>query len=103
LKVAADLLRRYPPPDVTQDELVRLIESIEAPWGIRIEKQIKDSYELLTGTDASTAIAQAIKRLGLEPFKAPEPLPPIAPDEVKLVCWMQVTITPSATTQETEV
>jgi hypothetical protein len=51
LKAAADLLRRYPPPEVTQDELVRLIESVEAPWGIRIEKQIRDSYGSLTGTD----------------------------------------------------
>jgi hypothetical protein len=91
LKAAADQLRKYPPPDVTQDELVRLIESIEAPWGIRIEKQVKDSYESLTGSEASAALAQGIKRLGLEPFKVPEPLPPIPPDEVKLVCWMQVT------------
>jgi hypothetical protein len=90
LKAAADQLRKYPPPDVTQDDLVRLIESIEAPWGIRIEKQVKDSYESLTGSEASAALAQAIKRLGLEPFKVPEPLPPIVPDEVKLVCWMQV-------------
>jgi hypothetical protein len=91
LKAAADQLRKYPPPNVTQDELVRLIKSVEAPWGIRIEKQIRDAHESLSGTEASTAIAQAIKRLGLEPFKAPEPLPPIVPDEVKLVCWMQVT------------
>ena len=69
---------------------MRLIESVEAPWGIRIEKQIRDSYQSLTGTDASTAIAKAIKRLGLEPFKPPEPLAPITPEEVKLVCWMQV-------------
>ena len=91
LKAAADQLRKNPPPNVTQDELVRLIESVEAPWGIRIEKQIRDSYESLTGAEASAAIAEAIKRLGLEPFKAPEPLPPITPDEVNLVCWMQVT------------
>ena len=90
MKAAAEQLRKYPPPGVEQAELVRLIESVEAPWGMRIEQQIKDCCESLAGVDASTALAQEIKRLGLEPFKAPEPLPPITPDEVKLVCWMQV-------------
>lgn len=28
--------------------------------------------------------------MGLQPFEAPDPLPPIEEDEVKLVCWMAI-------------
>ena len=90
LKAAANQLRQYPPPGVSHDEINRLIESVEAPWGIRIEKQIRDAHESAKGVEASVAIRDAIKRLGLEPFKVPEPLPPIQADEVRLVCWMEV-------------
>ena len=38
----------------------------------------------------SRALVEESERIGLEPFHAPEPLPPIAPDEVRLVCWMGV-------------
>ena len=42
LKAAADQLRKYPAPGVEQADLVRLIESVEAPWGMRIEQQIRE-------------------------------------------------------------
>ena len=90
LKAAADHLRKYPPPDLNQDEINALIESIEAPWGTRIEKQIREAAEPANGTETSRAIAEAVKRLGLEPFRAPEPLPPIEESEVRLVCWMSI-------------
>jgi hypothetical protein len=90
LLAAADHLRKYPPQNVLQDDLNRLIESIEAPWGIRIEKQIRDAHDSGTGVDASAAIAETVKRLGLEPFKAPDPLPPIDLEDVRLVCWLEV-------------
>ena len=96
LKMAAEHLRKYPPQGIVQEELNSLIESVEAPWGIRIEKQIKDAYESATGADAAKAIAECVKRLGLEPFKAPDPLPPIELEDVRLVCWMEMT-TASAT------
>lgn len=75
---------------MTQDELDRLIESIEAPWGVRIEKQIREAMASASGVQASAAIAETVRRLGLEPFRAPEPLPPIQKDEIRLICWMAV-------------
>ena len=33
LRAAADRLRKYPPPGMVQEELDRLTEAIEAPWG----------------------------------------------------------------------
>lgn len=88
LKDAADQLRRFPPPGVVQDELDRLIDALEAPWGLRIEKAIRDARGDKSGAAASTAIADAIRALGLQPYSPPEPLPPIDEKEVLLVCWM---------------
>ena len=90
LKAAADHLRKYPPPDLNQDEINALIESLEAPWGTRIEKQIREATEPANAAETSKAIVEAVKRLGLEPFRAPEPLPPIEESEVRLVCWMSI-------------
>ena len=90
LKATADHLRKFPPRSVTQDELDQLIDSIEAPWGVRIERQIREAMESASGNDASDAITTTIKVLGLQPYRAPEPLPPIEEDEIQLVCWMGV-------------
>jgi hypothetical protein len=91
LKAAAEKLRKYPPTGILQDDLNRVIESIEAPWGNRIEKQIREATESAEGESSSQAIVQTVKRLGLEPFKPPQPLPPIEIGDVRLVCWMTIT------------
>jgi hypothetical protein len=75
---------------MTQDDVDRLIESVEAPWGIRYEKPIREAMESASDSAASTAIAETVRRLGLEPFQAPEPLPPIEEEDVRLICWMAV-------------
>jgi hypothetical protein len=90
LRAAANHLRKFPPPGITQDELVSLVESLEAPWGVRIEKVIREAMEGLTGNAASAVIAEKIKLLGLQPYRAPEPLPPIEEDEINLICWLAV-------------
>ena len=43
MRDAADLLRRHPPSDVPQTEIERLIEAIEAPYGARIQKMIREA------------------------------------------------------------
>jgi len=90
LRAAADCLRATPPPGMPLEDLNRLIESVEAPWGVRIEKQIKDAIGALRGAEASQAIAEVVRRLGLEPFRPPDPLPPIELEDIRLVCWLQV-------------
>ena len=42
---AADHLRKYPPSDVRQNELDLLVEAIEAPWGLRHERAIKEVFD----------------------------------------------------------
>jgi hypothetical protein len=91
MKAAAEHIRKYPPAHLTQEQIDRLIECIEAPWGVRIERQIRDCLEDSKRVEASIAIAAKVKELGLEPFKPAAPLPPIEEDEVRLVCWLAVT------------
>ncbi len=93
LRVAAAHLRRYPQAGMTQEALRALIEAVEAPpWGVRIERQIR---EAMVGDDpaaVSSSLATKIRDLGLQPFRAPDPLPPITEDEVFLVCWMAIDV-----------
>jgi len=90
LRAAADNIRKFPPPGVSQERLVYLLESLEAPWGARIERAIREAMEGLTGSAASASVTEKVKLLGLQPYRAPDPLPPIETDEIVLVCWMAV-------------
>lgn len=38
----------------------------------------------------SLAVLLEVERLGLEPFQAQQPLPPITRDDVHLICWMAI-------------
>lgn len=51
--------------------------------------------------ETSRALIEKITDLGLQPYEAPDPLDPIAEEEVKLVCWMAVT-EPADTTDDVE-
>ncbi len=90
LKKAADHLRKNPPPGLTQTEIDRVIESIEAPWGARIERVLRECIEQHTGVAASLELAKKVKELGLEPFRPAPPNPPIDEFEVRLICWIAV-------------
>lgn len=89
---AANHLRRYPPAGVVQGELDRLLDSLEAPWGRRIERQFREilDVEVEDPLAVSQQIVNKVRELGLQPFVAPEPLPVIEEDEVQLICWMAV-------------
>jgi hypothetical protein len=89
---AAEHLRKYPPTEIRQNELDLLVESIEAPWGIRYERAIKEVFnpEADDPYVASAVLVEKVRELGLQPFVQPEPLPPIQPDDVVLICWMGV-------------
>ena len=88
----ANHLIKFPPTGIVQEEVDRLVESVEAPWGVRYERQIREAMESAGGAAASTAIAETVRRLGLEPFKAPDPLPPIEEQDIRLICWMAVDV-----------
>ena len=87
-----DHLRDHCPDELTQDEIQEAIEAVEAPYGRRYERELRDIYETesLGPIEKSRQLVDKIDELGLQPYEAPDPLPPIMKDEVKLVCWMIV-------------
>lgn len=89
---AAEHLRKHPPAGVSQNELDMTIESLEAPWGVRIERAIKEVFEPdeENPTAASKVLMWKVRELGLQPFVQPEPLPVIDEEEIALICWMVV-------------
>ena len=46
----------------------------------------------LEGKKKSQYLIEKILASGLEPFVAPEPLPPIKEEEIELLVWMGITI-----------
>lgn len=86
----AEYLRNYPPENKTQKELEKIIDSVEAPWGRRYERELRevfqnDDYEK---TEKSKRLVSKIEELGLQPYTPPKPLPRINKEEIKLVSWL---------------
>lgn len=84
-------LRRYPPPELTQQGLEEIIESVVGPWPLRYERELRAVF--VRGGDneqLSTALVGKVRELGLQPYHPPKPLDEIDEDEVQLVCWMGV-------------
>jgi hypothetical protein len=91
MRDAASLLRNHPPADVPQKELEDLIDAVEAPFGARIEKMIRDALKSETDpAKQAVALVAKVRELGLQPVPAPKPLPVIEPDDIHLVCWLAI-------------
>lgn len=88
----AEHLRDHWPDDLTLEKLQWVIEAVEAPWGRRYERELREVFESegIEATEKSRRLVEKIEELGLQPYEAPEPLPPIEEEEIKLVCWMAV-------------
>ena len=66
----ADHLRQYPPSDVTQDELDRTVEALGAPWGLRIERELGNTFNMIgTETYEKSKIKKEMVRKVLTPMK----------------------------------
>lgn len=91
MRDAADLLRANPPPELGQRELDRLCDAIEAPYGNRIQRLIRDALAAAEApVDQARGVVRVVTELGLEPAPAPEPLPVIELEDVHLVCWLAI-------------
>ena len=85
-------LRESPPSSVDESGLAQLLDAVESPWSRREENSLREVFEraYVTAVDRSDALADEVRRLGIEPFRAPDPLPPIHDDEIRLVAWMAI-------------
>jgi len=88
----AGFLRKYPPLDIDQERLNQCLDAVESPWSRREENQLRIIFkqEHQESHEKSRALIDEIERIGVEPFKTPEPLPPIDPEEIHLICWIAI-------------
>ncbi len=86
----AEHLRMHRPSDLSQEALEETLESVEAPWGMRNERELRKILEDedLQDLERSEHLVEKIRELGMRPFRAPEPLPRIDREQIKLVCWI---------------
>ena len=91
LRRVAQHLRTYP-PNIGQEELTDALNSVEAPLSPRNEKSIRDVFnqDLADPLRLSSLLVEKLRELGLQPFQAPDPLPPIERDEIQLIAWMAI-------------
>jgi superfamily II DNA/RNA helicase len=95
----AAYLRKVAPKGIEQARLERCLEAIEAPCDRREENELRTVFQQDYPSQAARAraIVEEVERLGLEPFHAPAPLPPIRCDDVHLVCWLAIESAPPVT------
>lgn len=91
-RAAADHVRMHPAAGLSVEECDRVADALEAPWGIRQERRLREVFvpDEVTPGEMTRRIAEVVRELGLQPWKPPEPLDPIEPEEVNLVVWMGV-------------
>lgn len=89
---AAAHVRANRPDEMTQDENDRIVAALEAPRGARDARALRAVFDRdnLVGVKTTLEIAQFVRERGLQPWKAPEPLPPIDDADIRLVVWMAV-------------
>jgi len=88
----AAFLRGNPPADIERDRLHRCLDAVESPWPRREENQLRLAWEREFATAAERArhLVEEVERIGAEPYRAPEPLPPIEQHEIRLIAWMAI-------------
>lgn len=68
-----------------------LIKTFSANWDYRVVRQVRDIINADSPVDIKVReLDDYVKETGLTPPEAPKPLPPIALDDVQVVCWMAV-------------
>ena len=89
---ASGVLRAHPPSELSQDQLDRAVDCLNAPYPERTIRTFRTAMAATADpAEQATNILGAIGTLGLEPYIPPEPLPEITADDVHLVCWLALT------------
>jgi Helicase conserved C-terminal domain/PLD-like domain/SNF2-related domain len=73
------------------EELDRVVDAVEAPYGERILRMFRTALSVDDPGERATLIVGLVNDMGLEPPPAPEPLAEINADDVHLVCWLAIT------------
>ena len=77
--------------DLEQGEISKALDIVESPWSRRDEGRLRRWFNTEgAGAKKSTYLVTKILESGLEPFIAPEPLPPIGEEDIELLVWMAI-------------
>jgi hypothetical protein len=81
----AAFLRKYVPTSMDQRRMERCLDAVEAPCSRREENLLRAvaDAEYPTPEAKARAIVEEVERIGLEPFHAPSPLPPIEQEQIR--------------------
>jgi hypothetical protein len=91
MRDAYEIVKDHPPVGMEQSEVRRLQSVLQAPWGNRIQRMIRDAMaDAPDPQAASDAIRRIVAEQGLQPASAPRPLPVITADDIHLVCWQAI-------------
>lgn len=86
-KTVADFLRSSTNHTLDSAKLTRALDILESPWPRREEAMLRAQYN----PEAQPVdLVDFILEIGIEPFLAPEPLPPIDIEDIHLVVWAAV-------------
>jgi hypothetical protein len=87
MRDAADLIRAHGAH--LADRQDDLIARLEAPYAPRIQRAVRDLLNdaTLAEREKASQLLALADHLGLIRQPAPEPLPPIDPDDIHLICW----------------
>lgn len=92
LRRAADVVRSHPPAAMTQDEIDRAVDTLQAPYPERTIRLFRNALRTSDKpSEQATRILDTIRSLGLQPYTPPQPLPEITHDDVYPVCWLALT------------
>ena len=88
----AEFIRANPPLDMAEGQGNRALDILESPWPRREEIMLREWFESeeQEGSELSRFLIEQILDTGLEPVEPPPLLPPIAPEDIELLCWMGI-------------
>ena len=88
----ANFIRQYKPLDRDEHSIHRALEIVESPWPRREETLLREKFKMekSQGKEKAKELIDWIIETGLEPSSDPETLPPVAEEDVKLICWLAI-------------
>lgn len=86
----AEFLRANQPAEIASELFNRALDILEQPWPRREEALLRERFREAKGPGAAEGLIKWILDIGIEPFRPPEPLPPVSADDIELICWMAV-------------
>lgn len=88
-----EFLEASPLDDVPEERVRKAIKILESVWGRRDEAKLRMQFALEESSKkekATSIIDWVVEASGLLPLEAPQPLPPIEKEDIRLLCWMVV-------------